>query len=92
MSLKAFKANLWVDQRVCAYCGFRFRGKADATVDHVVPIVMGGKTEMSNLVLACQPCNNAKGDLSEYDFLSRFDELRGAGGSRTDARPRDLGA
>jgi 5-methylcytosine-specific restriction endonuclease McrA len=41
----------------CAYCG-----RADpVTLDHVVPRSQGGSNDVSNLVLACAPCNSAKG-------------------------------
>ncbi|MFC3859291.1 HNH endonuclease [Deinococcus antarcticus] len=33
-------------------------------VDHVVPLSNGGLHVLENLVIACQPCNRAKGDLS----------------------------
>ena len=33
------------------------------TVDHVVPIVLGGTDDDDNLVTACWPCNQRKGDL-----------------------------
>lgn len=31
-------------------------------IDHVIPLAKGGATELSNLVLACRPCNRTKGD------------------------------
>jgi 5-methylcytosine-specific restriction endonuclease McrA len=45
------------DQHICAYCG------NEATqVDHIIPRASGGTDEPSNLVAACQPCNNRKSD------------------------------
>jgi len=41
----------------CAYCGKK--GK-DLTMDHVVPVAKGGKTERENIVPACMTCNNRK--------------------------------
>lgn len=32
------------------------------TVDHYIPLSRGGTWDLSNLKLACQPCNNKKGD------------------------------
>lgn len=43
----------------CFYCG----DPSPATVDHVVPVVMGGTTSDENLVLSCRACNEAKGSL-----------------------------
>lgn len=47
----------------CAYCTGRFR-TADLTFDHVVPKARNGLSVWSNLVPACGPCNNRKGDRS----------------------------
>lgn len=44
----------------CAYCG-KPGTRASLTVDHVVPRSAGGGGLKSNLVLACEPCNRAKG-------------------------------
>jgi 5-methylcytosine-specific restriction protein A len=43
----------------CHYCGGTFK-PADLTMDHVVPIIRGGKSAKGNLVPACKECNNKK--------------------------------
>lgn len=48
------------DQAVCQYCGKSF-GKSHLTLDHVIPIVQGGKKCWENIVTACKPCNQRKG-------------------------------
>jgi 5-methylcytosine-specific restriction endonuclease McrA len=48
------------DQNTCQYCGHRF-SKSNLTLDHVVPIVQGGKKCWENIVTACKPCNQKKG-------------------------------
>jgi 5-methylcytosine-specific restriction endonuclease McrA len=47
----------------CQYCEdtFDFR---DLTIDHVVPISQGGKTEWTNCVTSCKACNWRKADKS----------------------------
>ncbi|MGK9475896.1 HNH endonuclease [Melioribacter sp. OK-6-Me] len=47
------------DGHRCAYCG---RGDLPLTVDHVIPKSRGGTDTWENLVAACLPCNNRKGD------------------------------
>ena len=47
----------------CWYCGEHVP-MADATHDHLVPIIAGGTTTLENLVMACRACNGAKGHLS----------------------------
>jgi len=47
------------DDNTCRYCG----GKAPdvtLTVDHVVPVALGGSDDPTNLVAACKDCNAGK--------------------------------
>jgi len=46
------------DGNRCQYCGHRER----LTLDHVVPRSRGGPDAWDNLVAACVPCNNRKGN------------------------------
>lgn len=48
------------DGFACQYCGKRFT-KHHLTLDHVIPIVQGGKKTWENIVTACKPCNQRKG-------------------------------
>ena len=43
----------------CHYCRARLPAKS-LTMDHVVPIIRGGKTTKSNVVACCKPCNDKK--------------------------------
>ena len=43
----------------CQYCG---RFGTDLTLDHVVPLSMGGKHTWENVAACCHACNNAKAD------------------------------
>ena len=46
----------------CEYCGLSQEGQeAKFHIDHVVPAVAGGKTELQNLALACVSCSLRKG-------------------------------
>ena len=46
------------DRFRCQYCGCREK----LTVDHVKPRSQGGRDTWENLVTACTPCNNKKGN------------------------------
>lgn len=46
----------------CYYCGYGFETPAERTRDHVIPVSKGGRSVLSNQVLACKPCNIAKKD------------------------------
>ena len=43
----------------CYYCNAKVPAKL-LTMDHLVPIVRGGKSVKSNIVTACKTCNNKK--------------------------------
>lgn len=47
------------DNHACRYCGAT-APDVKLTVDHVVPVALGGSDEPSNLVTACEPCNSGK--------------------------------
>lgn len=47
------------DNHTCQYCGNTDR---TLTLDHVVPRSRGGRTEWTNIVAACGPCNRRKGN------------------------------
>lgn len=60
-SVKFSRSNLYMrDLHQCQYCGDTF-DYHDLTIDHVVPRVLGGKTNWENCVTACKPCNSDKG-------------------------------
>jgi hypothetical protein len=48
----------------CAYCG-----TASATLDHISPAASGGRLGWSNLVGACEDCNQAKRDRTLLFYL-----------------------
>ena len=48
------------DYCTCQYCGKKL-SKNQLTLDHVIPIVQGGKKSWENIVTACKPCNQQKG-------------------------------
>jgi 5-methylcytosine-specific restriction endonuclease McrA len=57
-------------QACCWYCGSaQGIGRKRLTMDHVVPRRHGGLLELTNLVSACQDCNERKGTSSLEDFL-----------------------
>ena len=56
------KTQWWknrVAKGICHYCGGAFL-PADLTMDHVVPVVRGGRSARGNVVPACKECNNRK--------------------------------
>jgi 5-methylcytosine-specific restriction endonuclease McrA len=51
--------------RKCAYCG---ASGLPLQVEHIVPRARGGSDRISNLTLACEPCNQAKGARTAAEF------------------------
>jgi hypothetical protein len=49
------------DRGRCAYCDAMLT-LSEFTFDHVKPRVLGGRTEWTNIVCACQSCNQRKAD------------------------------
>ena len=53
------------DDYTCMYCGRHreeLKGRQFLTRDHVLPISRGGGNTWDNVVTACSPCNNRKGN------------------------------
>jgi hypothetical protein len=40
------------------------------TINHIVPQVLGGEHDLSNLRLLCQPCNSSKGKRDPWAYLT----------------------
>jgi hypothetical protein len=49
------------DKCKCVFCG----KKDNLTIDHIIPVILGGGDEMMNLQTLCQSCNSRKG--SRYE-------------------------
>ena len=62
-------------QGACYYCN-RTVNPAELTMDHIVPIVRGGKTTKGNVVPACKECNNRKKYLLPIEWEEYLDALR----------------
>ncbi|MEO1232384.1 MAG: HNH endonuclease [Myxococcota bacterium] len=76
------KDNVFVrDKGSCQYCGTSLK-RREATIDHVFPRSRGGRTQWTNVVVACLACNQLKGD--------RTPEEAGLQLARTPERPRHL--
>ena len=53
---------------VCYYCGKKFP-REELTMDHIVPVVRGGRSTKGNVVVACKDCNNKKKYLTPVEML-----------------------
>lgn len=73
------QSQWWKNRRgngVCHYCRQAVPPK-QLTMDHIVPLIRGGRTTRSNVVPCCQSCNEQKKYLLplEWDaYLQRLSE------------------
>jgi len=68
-SCRAYLLEKW--QRKCAYCGAEH---VPLQVEHIHSKAKGGGNAVSNLALACDPCNKKKGTLDITVFLKNKPE------------------
>jgi len=65
------KSQWWQQQLqkgTCHYCNKHFDAD-DLTMDHVLPIVRGGKSTKGNIVACCKQCNNDKKYLTPAEII-----------------------
>lgn len=58
----------------CAYCGSKIEYK-DMQIDHVVPLRIGGKDEISNMLPSCRSCNHYKATLDIEGFRKYLSKI-----------------
>ncbi len=67
------KSDWWKQQLatgICHYCGKSFP-PSELTMDHILPVVRGGKSTKGNCVVCCKECNNAKKYLTPAEIIMR---------------------
>ena len=60
---RELRASEWWKRKravgICHHCGKKF-SPAELTMDHLVPIIRGGKSTKGNLVASCKRCNSER--------------------------------
>ena len=82
-SNKSWRKAIWSkSNNLCAHCGKR-TSPNQQTVDHVIPVILGGGNDSRNLMPLCYRCNKARasGDIipeTYYRYASPYalEELR----------------
>jgi len=74
---RELRQSAWWRRRIttgaCHYCGRQVGAKA-LTMDHIVPLIRGGRSVRGNTVPACKDCNSKKQSLLPWEweeFVSR---------------------
>lgn len=60
---------------ICHYCGQKV-APAELTLDHIVPLVRGGRSTKGNCVPACKECNNRKKDMLPIEWEEYLSHLK----------------
>ncbi|RJQ52237.1 MAG: HNH endonuclease [Nitrospiraceae bacterium] len=72
------KTQWWKRKRAegkCYYCG-KEAPPEDLTMDHIVPIVRGGKSAKNNVVTACKECNTKKKHSLPFEWQEYLEQLK----------------
>ena len=81
---RELRATGWWRRRiaegVCHYCQ-RQVGPRALTMDHVVPLIRGGRSVRGNTVPACKDCNNKKKSLLPWEWEAVVGEREAEEGS-----------
>lgn len=64
-----------ISQGICYYCGKNFPPE-ELTMDHIVPLIRGGKTTKGNVVPACKQCNNKKKYMLPIEWAEYLENLK----------------
>ena len=63
---------------VCYYCKERFH-PSELTMDHIVPVIRGGRSTKGNIVPCCKDCNNRKKHMLPVEWEEFKERLRAKG-------------
>ena len=76
---RELRKTRWWQQKTssgrCYYCG-QVVGYARLTMDHVIPLARGGKSEKFNLVPCCKECNTKKRRFLPSEWKEYMDSLK----------------
>ncbi|MBL7714603.1 MAG: HNH endonuclease [Bdellovibrionales bacterium] len=83
---KLKKTQWWLDllnRGICHHCQNKFKA-SELTMDHLIPLARGGKSNRGNIVPSCRPCNQAKHLESPVDAAFRQLEAEKSGSQNED--------
>ena len=60
---------------ICYFCHRRFPAK-ELTMDHLVPLIRGGKSSKGNIVPSCKECNNRKKHMLPVEWEEYLESLK----------------
>lgn len=76
---RTLRASQWWKRKrstgICHYCNGQFPPK-ELTMDHVIPIARGGRSEKFNLVPCCKNCNTQKRQMLPAEWNEYLESLK----------------
>ncbi len=72
------RSQWWKRKRsegICYFCKRKVLPK-ELTIDHIVPVIRGGKSTKGNIVPACKDCNNKKKYLLPIEWEEYLEKLK----------------
>lgn len=90
---RELRQGSWWKQQIgkgeCYHCGQRFK-PTELTMDHLIPIARGGKSDKKNCVPSCKECNTKKGHKTRAELA--LDEISGSQNPENDNSDEDSGS
>lgn len=79
---REIRKSQWWKRRLsegrCYYCGKEFPPK-ELSMDHIVPLIRGGKSTKGNIAPACKDCNNRKKHTLPIEWEEYLEKLKEEG-------------
>lgn len=76
---RALRKTQWwhtkISRGICHYCGRKFL-PSELTMDHIVPVIRGGKSTRGNCVAACKDCNSRKKYMLPIEWQEYLERLQ----------------
>ena len=75
---RALRNSQWWKRKcakgICYFCGEQVSPK-ELTMEHMVPLIRGGKSSKGNVVPACKKCNNKKKYLLPFEWEEYLERI-----------------
>lgn len=75
---RELRRSQWWKNRIatglCHYCGCQVKPK-ELTLDHVVPVIRGGRSTRGNCVACCKECNSQKKHMLPIEWQAYLERL-----------------
>jgi 5-methylcytosine-specific restriction endonuclease McrA len=76
---REMRQSAWWKRRrsegICHFCGRKFP-PGELTMDHIVPLIRGGKSTKGNVVPSCKECNSKKKHMLPLEWEEYLERLK----------------